>query len=69
MKSRYTKLNLEKSNRSVSQGAERTKVREHLKVYKDIVANFLNSASIQVSKIFKKEERYGKFNIYVRIGF
>ncbi|HJD56357.1 MAG TPA: palindromic element RPE5 domain-containing protein [Rickettsia endosymbiont of Pyrocoelia pectoralis] len=31
---------MEKSNRSVSRGAERTIVREHLKVYKDDVANF-----------------------------
>ncbi|MGX6959864.1 MAG: palindromic element RPE5 domain-containing protein [Rickettsia endosymbiont of Pentastiridius leporinus] len=37
---------MEKSNRFVSQGAERTKVREHLKVYKDIVANLRDSASI-----------------------
>ncbi|MGX6960467.1 MAG: palindromic element RPE5 domain-containing protein [Rickettsia endosymbiont of Pentastiridius leporinus] len=35
---------MEKRNRSVSRGAERTIiVREHLKVYKDDVANFSSS--------------------------
>ncbi|HJD55583.1 MAG TPA: palindromic element RPE5 domain-containing protein [Rickettsia endosymbiont of Pyrocoelia pectoralis] len=37
---------MKKSKESVSRGAERTIVREHLKVYKDDVANFSNSASI-----------------------
>ncbi|MGX6960152.1 MAG: palindromic element RPE5 domain-containing protein [Rickettsia endosymbiont of Pentastiridius leporinus] len=31
---------MEKKNRSVSREAERTKVREHSRSYKDIVANF-----------------------------
>ncbi|WP_277360999.1 palindromic element RPE5 domain-containing protein [Rickettsia asembonensis] len=44
-KTSYTKINLEKSNRPVSRGAERTEVREHLKVYKDDVANFGGSSS------------------------
>ncbi|MGX6959745.1 MAG: palindromic element RPE5 domain-containing protein [Rickettsia endosymbiont of Pentastiridius leporinus] len=43
MKSRYTKLNLEKSNRSISRGAKRTIiVREHSRPYKDDIANFSN---------------------------
>ena len=46
MKSGYTKLNLEKSKESISREAERTIVREHLRTYKDDVANFSNSASI-----------------------
>ncbi|HJD55573.1 MAG TPA: palindromic element RPE5 domain-containing protein [Rickettsia endosymbiont of Pyrocoelia pectoralis] len=35
---------MEKSNRSVSRGAERTIVREHSRPYKDDVANFSNSS-------------------------
>ncbi|MGX6960710.1 MAG: DNA-3-methyladenine glycosylase [Rickettsia endosymbiont of Pentastiridius leporinus] len=46
MNSDYTKINLEKSNRSVNRGAERTIVREHLRSYKDIVANLSGSSSI-----------------------
>ncbi|HJD55509.1 MAG TPA: palindromic element RPE5 domain-containing protein [Rickettsia endosymbiont of Pyrocoelia pectoralis] len=46
MKSRYMKINLEKSNRFVSQGAKRTEVREHPRAYKDIVTNFGGSSSI-----------------------
>ncbi|HJD55472.1 MAG TPA: palindromic element RPE5 domain-containing protein [Rickettsia endosymbiont of Pyrocoelia pectoralis] len=37
---------MEKSNRFARRGAERTIVREHLRTYKDDVANFSNSASI-----------------------
>ncbi|MGX6959744.1 MAG: palindromic element RPE5 domain-containing protein [Rickettsia endosymbiont of Pentastiridius leporinus] len=37
---------MEKSNRSVSRGAERTKVREYSRSYKDIVANLRGSSSI-----------------------
>ncbi|MCZ6884104.1 MAG: palindromic element RPE5 domain-containing protein [Rickettsia endosymbiont of Ixodes ricinus] len=40
MKSSYTKFNLKKSKESVSRGAERTKVREHPRTYKDDAANF-----------------------------
>lgn len=37
----YTKINLEKSEESVSRGAEHTEVREqHLRAYKDDSANF-----------------------------
>ncbi|MGX6959702.1 MAG: palindromic element RPE5 domain-containing protein [Rickettsia endosymbiont of Pentastiridius leporinus] len=49
MKSRYTKINLEKSNRSVSREAERTIVREHSRSYKDDVANLRGSSSILIS--------------------
>ncbi|MGX6960708.1 MAG: palindromic element RPE5 domain-containing protein [Rickettsia endosymbiont of Pentastiridius leporinus] len=35
---------MEKSNRSVSRGAERTTVREHLRTYQDIVTNFSKSS-------------------------
>ncbi|HJD56309.1 MAG TPA: DNA-3-methyladenine glycosylase [Rickettsia endosymbiont of Pyrocoelia pectoralis] len=42
----YTKINLEKSNRFVSRGAERTIVREHPRIYKNDVANFSSSSSI-----------------------
>ncbi|HJD55128.1 MAG TPA: CCA tRNA nucleotidyltransferase [Rickettsia endosymbiont of Pyrocoelia pectoralis] len=52
IKSGYTKLNLEKSTESARRGAERTIVREHLKVYKDDVANFSNSASINKMTAF-----------------
>ncbi|MGX6960538.1 MAG: palindromic element RPE5 domain-containing protein [Rickettsia endosymbiont of Pentastiridius leporinus] len=38
---------MKKRNRSVSREAERTIVREHSRTYKDDVANFSNSASIQ----------------------
>ncbi|MCC8462279.1 MAG: palindromic element RPE5 domain-containing protein [Rickettsia endosymbiont of Ecitomorpha arachnoides] len=51
MQNDYTKINLEKSNRSVSRGAERTEVREHLKVYKDDVANFSSSSSIKEIRV------------------
>ncbi|HJD60396.1 MAG TPA: palindromic element RPE5 domain-containing protein [Rickettsia endosymbiont of Omalisus fontisbellaquei] len=37
---------MEKSKESVSRGAERTKVREHPRTYKDDVANFSSSTSI-----------------------
>jgi|GEM_PF-901459 len=46
MKSGYTKINLEKSKESVSRGAERILIREHLRTYKDDVANFSSSSSI-----------------------
>ncbi|MGX6960627.1 MAG: palindromic element RPE5 domain-containing protein [Rickettsia endosymbiont of Pentastiridius leporinus] len=38
---------MEKSKEFVSRGAERTKVREHPKVYKNDVANFSSSSSRQ----------------------
>ncbi len=47
MKSGYTKINLEKSKESVSRGAERIIIREHPRTYKDDVANFSSSSSIQ----------------------
>ncbi|ABV78583.1 bifunctional N5-glutamine S-adenosyl-L-methionine-dependent methyltransferase/tRNA (m7G46) methyltransferase [Rickettsia bellii OSU 85-389] len=46
IKSNYTKFNLEKSKESVSRGAERIKIREHLRTYKEDVANFSSSTSI-----------------------
>ena len=46
IKSNYTKFNLEKSKESVSRGAERIKIREHLSTYKEDVANFSSSTSI-----------------------
>ncbi|MGX6960239.1 MAG: palindromic element RPE5 domain-containing protein [Rickettsia endosymbiont of Pentastiridius leporinus] len=42
---------MEKRNRSVSRGAERTIVHEHLKVYKDDVANSRGSSSIHQFKL------------------
>ena len=53
MQSDYTKINLEKSNRSVSGGAERTEVevREHPRTYKDDVANFSSSSSIKEIRV------------------
>ncbi|HJD55601.1 MAG TPA: palindromic element RPE5 domain-containing protein [Rickettsia endosymbiont of Pyrocoelia pectoralis] len=39
---------MEKSKEFVNQGAEHNIVREHPKVYKDIVTNFSNSASILI---------------------
>ncbi|MEY4463993.1 MAG: chaperone protein HscA [Pseudomonadota bacterium] len=41
-----TKINLEKSNRSVSRGTERIIIREHPRSYKDDSANFGGSSSI-----------------------
>jgi|GEM_PF-50633 len=46
VKSNYTKFNLEKSKEFVSRGAERILIREHLRTYKDDVANFSSSTSI-----------------------
>ncbi|MDE8611546.1 palindromic element RPE5 domain-containing protein [Rickettsia felis] len=51
MQSDYMKINLEKSNRSVSRGAERTEVREHPRTYKDDVANFGGSSSIKEIRV------------------
>ncbi|EER22813.1 MULTISPECIES: 16S rRNA (uracil(1498)-N(3))-methyltransferase [spotted fever group] len=48
MKRGYTKNNLEKSKESVSRGAERILIREHLRTYKDDVANFSSSSSITI---------------------
>ncbi|XLM34504.1 MAG: palindromic element RPE5 domain-containing protein [Rickettsia africae] len=42
----YTKINLGKSNRSVSRGAERILNVQHPRTYKDIVTNAPNSSSI-----------------------
>ena len=47
MKRSHTKINLEKSKEFVSRGAERTKVREHPRTYKDDIANFSSSSSMQ----------------------
>ncbi|MGX6959722.1 MAG: palindromic element RPE5 domain-containing protein [Rickettsia endosymbiont of Pentastiridius leporinus] len=47
IKNQYTKINLEKRNRSVSRGAERTIVREHSRSYKGDVANLSGSSSIK----------------------
>ncbi|CEO16486.1 hypothetical protein RMONA_00290 [Rickettsia monacensis] len=44
-KTSYTKINLEKSEESVSRGAEHTEVREHPRAYKDDSANFSSSSS------------------------
>ncbi|MGX6960287.1 MAG: palindromic element RPE5 domain-containing protein [Rickettsia endosymbiont of Pentastiridius leporinus] len=52
MKSRYTKLNLEKSKKFVSREAERTIVREHPRPYKDDLQ--LNSKSFRQDE-FKGE--------------
>ncbi|HJD60249.1 MAG TPA: palindromic element RPE5 domain-containing protein [Rickettsia endosymbiont of Omalisus fontisbellaquei] len=48
MKSQYTKINLEKSNRSVSRGAERIINVQHLRTYKDDSANFGGASSIPI---------------------
>ncbi|MGX6959962.1 MAG: palindromic element RPE5 domain-containing protein [Rickettsia endosymbiont of Pentastiridius leporinus] len=53
MKSRYTKINLEKRHRSVDQGTERTEVCEHSRSYKDIVANFSSSILAVYRRYFK----------------
>ncbi|KJV81649.1 RPE5 domain protein [Rickettsia hoogstraalii str. RCCE3] len=45
------KINLERSNRSVSRGAERTEVREHPRAYKDDVANFGGPSSIKEIRV------------------
>ncbi|WP_032139451.1 inositol monophosphatase family protein [Rickettsia tamurae] len=52
MRSEYTKINLEKSKESVSRGAERTEVCEHSRTYKDDVANFSSSSSINNIRSF-----------------
>ncbi|MGX6960660.1 MAG: palindromic element RPE5 domain-containing protein [Rickettsia endosymbiont of Pentastiridius leporinus] len=49
-----TKIDLKKSNRSVSREAERTKVREHSRSYKDDDANLRGSSSIDLKTITKK---------------
>nr|WP_081819106.1 MULTISPECIES: palindromic element RPE5 domain-containing protein [spotted fever group] len=46
--SRYTKINLEKSKESVSQGAERIVICERTRSYKDEIVNF--SSTILVYK-------------------
>ncbi|MGX6960874.1 MAG: 16S rRNA (adenine(1518)-N(6)/adenine(1519)-N(6))-dimethyltransferase RsmA [Rickettsia endosymbiont of Pentastiridius leporinus] len=46
MKGCNTKINLEKSRETVSREAERTKVREHSRTYKDDDANLRGSSSI-----------------------
>ncbi|MCC8377606.1 MAG: palindromic element RPE5 domain-containing protein [Rickettsia endosymbiont of Graphium doson] len=43
---------MEKSMESVSRGAEHTKVREHLRIYKDDIANFSNKTSISVKRFY-----------------
>ncbi|KJW02209.1 RPE5 domain protein [Rickettsia endosymbiont of Ixodes pacificus] len=60
MKSWDTKINLEKSNRSVRRGAEHTEVREHPRTYKDDAANFSGRKSIVNSVGFAYKEREAK---------
>ncbi len=57
MKSWDTKINLEKSNRSIRRGAEHTEVREHPRTYKDDAANFSGRKSIVNSVGFAYKER------------
>lgn len=47
MKRGYMKINLEKSKESVRREVEHTEVREHPRTYKDDIANFSSSSSIQ----------------------
>ncbi|MGX6960770.1 MAG: palindromic element RPE5 domain-containing protein [Rickettsia endosymbiont of Pentastiridius leporinus] len=53
MKSYYTKINLKKSKEFVSRRAERILICEHLRSYKNDVANFSSSSSINTRNKIK----------------
>ncbi|MCZ6909949.1 MAG: UvrD-helicase domain-containing protein, partial [Rickettsia endosymbiont of Ixodes persulcatus] len=62
MKSGYTKINLEKSKESVSQGAERILNVQHPRDYKDDSANFSSSLSISEKDFMILVRKRDKFS-------